>query len=122
MGNRVYLVTFHPLPEEECVNIYGFDISDQKELKEKVQESEPREMANLELAEIIDVQAIQSLMDDFYKLAHIPIGHNRSQRQCSGRRRMAGYLHQIPQGSPRNLQALRRKRHKAIHGRSPGRV
>ena len=31
-------------------------------------------MANLELAEIIDTQAIQSLMDDFYKLAHIPIG------------------------------------------------
>jgi PAS domain-containing protein len=29
-GNRVYLVLFHPSPEEECVNIYGFDISDQK--------------------------------------------------------------------------------------------
>ncbi|MDQ1275150.1 MAG: hypothetical protein QG610_723, partial [Euryarchaeota archaeon] len=29
---------------------------------------------NLELAEIIDVQAVQSFMDDFYKLAHIPIG------------------------------------------------
>src|SRR5665647_575933 len=73
-GNRVYLVSFHPLPEEECVNIYGFDISDQKELKEKLWESELREMANPELAEIIDAQAIQSLMDDFYKLAHIPIG------------------------------------------------
>ena len=73
-GNRVYLVSFHPLPEEECVNIYGFDISDQKELKEKLWESELREMANLGLAEIIDTQAIQSLMDDFYKLAHIPIG------------------------------------------------
>jgi hypothetical protein len=33
--NRVYLITFHPLPEEECVNIYGFDISEQKELEEK---------------------------------------------------------------------------------------
>jgi hypothetical protein len=31
-GKRVYLVTFYPLPEEECVSIYGFDISDQKEL------------------------------------------------------------------------------------------
>ncbi|MDY9926681.1 PocR ligand-binding domain-containing protein [Methanosarcina sp.] len=30
-----------------------------------------REMANLELAEIIDVQAVQSIMDDFYKFAHI---------------------------------------------------
>lgn len=32
------------------------------------------EMANLELAEIIDARAIQSFVDDFYKLAHIPIG------------------------------------------------
>ena len=41
-GNRVYLVSFHPLPEEECVNIYGFDISDQKKLEEKLQESEKK--------------------------------------------------------------------------------
>ena len=53
--------------------LYGFDISDQKELEEKLQESEAWEMANLELADIIDIQAIQSLMDDFYKLAHIPM-------------------------------------------------
>jgi PAS domain S-box-containing protein len=32
------------------------------------------ETENLELAEIIDSRAIQSFMDDFYKLAHIPIG------------------------------------------------
>jgi len=35
-----------------------------------------QEVANLELAEIIDTQAIQSLMDDFYKLVHIPMGLN----------------------------------------------
>ena len=35
--------------------------------------SPARETANLELADIIDAQAIQSLMDDFYKLAHIPM-------------------------------------------------
>jgi hypothetical protein len=39
VGNRVHMIAFHPLPEEECVNIFGFDISDQKELEEKVQES-----------------------------------------------------------------------------------
>jgi PAS domain S-box-containing protein len=39
---RVYLIAFHPLPEDECVNIYGFDISDQKELEEKLRESEAR--------------------------------------------------------------------------------
>jgi hypothetical protein len=30
----------------------------------------------VELAEIFDVQAIKLLMDEFYKLAHIPIGLN----------------------------------------------
>src|SRR5665647_3431129 len=40
VGKRVYLVAFHPLPDEECVNIYGFDISYQKELEEKLRESE----------------------------------------------------------------------------------
>jgi hypothetical protein len=30
VGKRVYLVSFHPLPEDESVNIYGFDISDRK--------------------------------------------------------------------------------------------
>ena len=76
VGKKVYLIVFHPLPEQECVNIYGFDISDHKELEEKVQESEACETAIVELSEIIDIQAIQSLMDDLYKLAHIPIGIN----------------------------------------------
>ena len=35
VGKREYLVTFHPLLEDKCVNIYGFDISDQKELEKK---------------------------------------------------------------------------------------
>ncbi|MGA9189063.1 MAG: histidine kinase dimerization/phosphoacceptor domain -containing protein [Methanosarcina sp.] len=39
-GNRVYLIVFHPLPEQECVNISGFDISDQKELEGNLRESE----------------------------------------------------------------------------------
>ncbi len=75
-GKRVYLIVFHPLTEEKCVYISGFDLSYQKEFEANLQESEVREMANLELADIIDTQAIQSLMDDFYKLVHIPIGLN----------------------------------------------
>jgi len=35
--------------------------------------SPAREAENLELAEIVDVKVIQSLMNDFYKLAHIPM-------------------------------------------------
>ena len=40
VDNRVYLVSFHHIPEEERVNIYGFDISDQKKLERKLRESE----------------------------------------------------------------------------------
>ncbi|AKB19961.1 PAS domain S-box protein [Methanosarcina sp. WWM596] len=36
--------------------------------------SPSRKMANLELADIIDAQAIKSLMDEFYKLTQIPVG------------------------------------------------
>jgi len=47
-GNKVYLVSIHPLPEEECVNIYGFDISDQKEFEVKLRESEEQYRAFFE--------------------------------------------------------------------------
>ncbi|MDY9925729.1 MAG: hypothetical protein U2M67_05540 [Methanosarcina sp.] len=40
--------------------------------KSKNSLSSARMIGNLELAEIIDVQAIQPLMDDFYKLTRIP--------------------------------------------------
>ena len=39
-GNRVYLIYVHHFPEEERVNIYGFDISGWKESEEKIQKSE----------------------------------------------------------------------------------
>jgi len=42
VGNRVYVISFHPLPKEECVNIYGFDVSDHKEFEEKLRESEKK--------------------------------------------------------------------------------
>ena len=40
--SRIYLLSFHPFPEEECVNIYGFDVSDREEFEEKLRESEKR--------------------------------------------------------------------------------
>ncbi len=73
-GKGVYLVRFYPIPEEKYVNIYGFDISDWREFEEKLPESEAGEVANLDLTDIIDVPVIQSLMDDFYRLVHIPVG------------------------------------------------
>jgi PAS domain S-box-containing protein len=73
MGKRVYFFVFQYLPEQECVNIYGFDISDRKKLEGKLWENETQEKANLGLADIIDTKAVQSLMNDFYRLAHIPM-------------------------------------------------
>ncbi len=55
MGNRVFLVVFHPVPEQECVNISGFDISDQKEIEEKSLESKKKYQ---ELFHLIE-QAVQ---------------------------------------------------------------
>ena len=74
VGERIYLVAFYPSLEEDGVNIYGFDISDQRELEGKSRENEAQEKSNLELAKIIDTQAVQSLMNDFNKLVHIPMG------------------------------------------------
>ncbi|HWQ48555.1 MAG TPA: PocR ligand-binding domain-containing protein [Methanosarcina sp.] len=73
VGKRIYLIVFHPLPEQKCVNIFGFDISDHKDLEEKPPGSEARETTNLELADILDVSAIQSLMDDLHELTHATI-------------------------------------------------
>jgi PAS domain-containing protein len=76
VGKRVYLTVFHPSYEEKFVYISGFDISDQKEFEEKVQESESQKTAHVGLAEIVDIQAVQSLMTDFSKLTNIPVGIN----------------------------------------------
>ncbi|MCO5384373.1 MAG: hypothetical protein NHB15_21890 [Methanosarcina barkeri] len=43
VGKKVYWVAFHALPEEECVNIYGFDISDRREFEEKLLGSKAQE-------------------------------------------------------------------------------
>ena len=62
------------------------EIVERKRAEEALAESEERvrrkldsiltpegDSGNLELADIIDVQAVQALMDDFYRLAHIPM-------------------------------------------------
>lgn len=55
VGKRVYSIAFHPLLKDECVNIYGFDISDYKELEKKLRKSEGRELARSnELAVLLD--------------------------------------------------------------------
>ena len=54
--NKVYLVTFHPTPEEKEVSLYGFDITDQKELEKKLQESENKYRDIIETAKEVDVK------------------------------------------------------------------
>lgn len=56
--------------------ISGFDKSGQKELEVNHLEGEDPETGYVELSEIIDIPSIQSLMNDFYKLVHIPIRLN----------------------------------------------
>ena len=68
-GKRVYLVAFHPLPEEECVNIYGFDISDQKELEEKLRIKEKQNDVLHKIGKIaLEYESLQTFMDESVKL------------------------------------------------------
>ncbi len=88
-----FIVSTSPLHDSEgkligCINI-AHDISECKVAEDKLRRSEQciggklvgiipsaRKRENLLLADIIDVPMIQSLMNDFYKLAHIPMGLN----------------------------------------------
>ena len=69
VGNRVYLVVFHPLPEQECVNIYGFDISDQKELEERLLIKEKQNDILYKIGKIaLEYDSLQNFMDESVKL------------------------------------------------------
>jgi PAS domain S-box-containing protein len=79
-GKRTYLVAFYPFPDEECVNVYGFDISCQKEFKEKLRESEEKYHDIIETA----IEGIWILDDEFRtsyvnkKMAEI-LGYNQEE-------------------------------------------
>jgi len=67
-GKIVYLVEFQPIPEEESVYVYGFDISDQKALEMRLFEayeemqtySEELQATNEELQTQSDALKVQS--------------------------------------------------------------
>ncbi len=67
VGKRVYRINFHPLPEEECVNIYGFDISDNEGLEEKLLECEEKYRSIVETANegiwITDTEAVTAFVN-----------------------------------------------------------
>jgi PAS domain S-box-containing protein len=68
-GKRVYLVTFHPLPEEDCVSVYGFDISDQKKFEKKLIIKEKQNDILYKIGKIaLEYESLQSFMDESVKL------------------------------------------------------
>lgn len=86
IGSKIFTVIGMPFPESGYVNFYGHNITDRKRAEAALRESEERvrgkldsilspegDIGNLELGDIIDARAIQSLIEDFYALAHIPM-------------------------------------------------
>ena len=69
VGKNVYVVAFNPLPEEECVNIYGFDISDHKELEEKLSIKEKQNDVLYKIGKIaLEYESLQTFMEESLKL------------------------------------------------------
>jgi len=68
-GERVYLVTFHPLNGNEYVNIYGFDISGQKEMQEKLRIKEKQHDVLHKMGRMaLSCENLQVFMDKSVKL------------------------------------------------------
>ena len=80
VGDRVYLVAFQSLLEEGCVNIYGFEISGQKELEEKLRESEIK-YRNIVETSVEGIWIFNSVSETTYvneKMAEM-LGYNREE-------------------------------------------
>jgi PAS domain S-box-containing protein len=68
-GKKVYLITFYPSPGEECVNIYGFNISEQKELEEKLRIKKKQSDILHKIGKIaLGQESLQAFMDESVKL------------------------------------------------------
>ena len=69
VGKKVYLVTLHPLPEEGYVNVYGFDISGQKELEKKLRIKEKQHDVLYKIGRIaLSSESLQTFMDESVRL------------------------------------------------------
>jgi PAS domain S-box-containing protein len=84
---KVWSLTLLPNISERHVTLYARDITAQKQAERTLRESETRvrekmdsilslegDIGKLELADIIDAQALQALMVQYYELAQFPIG------------------------------------------------
>jgi PAS domain S-box-containing protein len=86
VGERVYFFSFHPYPEEECVNIYGFETSDYKKPEGKSHESK---MEYHELFNLIEegIQICEIVFDEEgHPVDHIILEVNHAFEKYSGLR------------------------------------
>ena len=66
---KVYLIAFHPFIEEKCVNIYGFDITDQKELEERLRIKEKQNDILYKIGKVaLEYENLQNFLDESVKL------------------------------------------------------
>ena len=86
IGDKTLGETIQLAPQFNAARIYSLDITEQKRAENMQRASEERvrlklesilfpegNIGNLELGDTIDTEAIQSLMDDFYKLVPMPM-------------------------------------------------
>ncbi len=85
-AGRTFSITVVRPAGEAYINLYGIEITERKRAEEAVLESEQRvrrkldsvlspegDLGVLDLADFVDIQAIQRLMDDFHVVARIPM-------------------------------------------------
>lgn len=75
VGKRVYLVSFYPLKGEEQVDVYGFDITDHKKLKEKLRIKEKQHDALNQMGRMaLRCENLQTFLDKSVKLVAKALG------------------------------------------------
>ena len=116
---RVFDEAIQLVPEFGAARVYARDITLRKRVEEALKESEERvrlklesilapegDIGDLELADIIDIEAMQAPYGRFLCPRPVPHVRHRSQGHDARGQRMAGYLHEIPPGPPGDVPPL----------------
>jgi len=75
VGKRIYLVSFYPLEAEEQVDVYGYDITNYKKLKEKLRIKEKQNDALNQMGRMaLRCESLQAFMDKSVKLVAKALG------------------------------------------------
>lgn len=69
VGKRAYLIVFHPLPKQKSVNISGFDVSDQREVEERLRIKEKQNDVLHKIGKIaLEYDSLQTFLDESMKM------------------------------------------------------